>query len=29
VNAHIDKPLEPDVMYATVLEWLRKTAKPA
>jgi CheY-like chemotaxis protein len=29
MNAHIHKPLEPDVMYATMLEWLRKTAKPA
>jgi CheY-like chemotaxis protein len=24
MNAHIHKPLEPDVIYATVLEWLRK-----
>ena len=26
MNAHIGKPLEPEVMYATVLEWLRKSA---
>ncbi|MCX7146647.1 MAG: ATP-binding protein [Sulfuritalea sp.] len=26
MNEHIGKPLEPDVMYATMLEWLRKTA---
>ena len=26
MNEHIGKPLEPDVMYATILEWLRKTA---
>jgi CheY-like chemotaxis protein len=25
MNAHIHKPLEPDVIYANVLEWLRKT----
>ena len=27
MNAHIGKPLEPEVMYATVLEWLRKSAE--
>jgi CheY-like chemotaxis protein len=27
MNAHIGKPLEPEVMYATMLEWLRKTAE--
>ncbi len=29
MNAHIGKPLEPDVMYATVLEWLQKSAEVA
>jgi PAS domain S-box-containing protein len=29
MNAHIGKPIEPEAMYATVLEWLRKTASPA
>ena len=27
MNAHISKPIEPDPFYATVLEWLRKSAK--
>jgi CheY-like chemotaxis protein len=27
MNAHIGKPLEPEVMYATVLKWLRKSAE--
>ena len=29
MNAHIGKPIEPEAMYANVLEWLRKTASPA
>ena len=29
MNAHIGKPIDPDAMYAIVLEWLQKTAKPA
>ena len=29
MNAHIGKPIEPEAMYAKVLEWLRKTASPA
>jgi CheY-like chemotaxis protein len=27
MNAHIGKPLEPEVMYSTVLKWLRKSAE--
>ena len=26
MNAHISKPIDPDAFYATVLEWLRKSA---
>ena len=29
MNAYIGKPLEPEVMYATVLEWLQKSTKVA
>ena len=27
MNAHIGKPIEPEVMYATMLEWLRKSTE--
>jgi two-component system sensor histidine kinase/response regulator len=29
MNAHSGKPIEPDVLYATVMQWLLKARNPA